>query len=238
MKINLKNNPLLVTIFVGLVILLMPILFTRAWGYYKFDDSTGVIGDTIGGLTAPFIGLFSAYLVYKSFQAQIEANRMLADSRREDLIIANINAWLDKIDSLVNTYNYKGLIGTPAITSVITTVYSRVKSFEEEHKTGIKKNWEGVFDGLPHEDINTILKYISNINSLLRYIRNKKIDIELYEVSITHIQHLLDVNFNKIIPILGIITRNKDNGIQALPPYSGLINIETTYELIRILKKE
>lgn len=35
------------------------------------------IGDAIGGMTAPIIGLFSAFLVYIAFRAQIKANEQL-----------------------------------------------------------------------------------------------------------------------------------------------------------------
>lgn len=38
-------------------------------------ETAGQISDTIGGTTAPFIGLLSTYLVYRAFQAQIKANR-------------------------------------------------------------------------------------------------------------------------------------------------------------------
>ena len=37
-------------------------------------SNTGQIGDTIGGLTAPFVGVFGAVLVYISFLKQVEAN--------------------------------------------------------------------------------------------------------------------------------------------------------------------
>lgn len=38
---------------------------------------TGQIGDTVGGLTAPFIGLLSAVLVYLALKEQIKANKLL-----------------------------------------------------------------------------------------------------------------------------------------------------------------
>lgn len=38
-------------------------------------EGDGQIGDTIGGITAPFINLLGAVLVYYSFKAQITANR-------------------------------------------------------------------------------------------------------------------------------------------------------------------
>ena len=40
------------------------------------------VGDAMGGMTAPLIGLISALLVYLSFQEQIVANRITTDIRR------------------------------------------------------------------------------------------------------------------------------------------------------------
>ena len=60
------------------VIALMPLLLSQeSFTGISFSD-TGQIGDTIGGITAPFVGLLGALLVYKSFKAQIEANKTLS----------------------------------------------------------------------------------------------------------------------------------------------------------------
>lgn len=67
-----------------LILLLIPtvyaIVFLVAFIYYDFDWSkTGVIGDTFGGLTAPFVNLVGAILVYISFEAQRKANKIQQD---------------------------------------------------------------------------------------------------------------------------------------------------------------
>ena len=77
-----KNNDwkILLLIFIG--ILSFPMLLTAPyiWKLKFFDFSeTGQIGDTIGGITAPFIGLLSAVLVYLSFLKQSEANKLISD---------------------------------------------------------------------------------------------------------------------------------------------------------------
>lgn len=58
---------------IGLIVLVaFPFFATKN---FWFDyNTTGQIGDTIGGLTAPIIGFFSALLIYLSFRAQIKAN--------------------------------------------------------------------------------------------------------------------------------------------------------------------
>ena len=64
-------------ILCGLIIFafVSPWLFTRGWTKIDFSN-TGQIGDTIGGLTAPFINLLSAILVYLAFKEQIESNNL------------------------------------------------------------------------------------------------------------------------------------------------------------------
>jgi hypothetical protein len=64
-------------IFCGLIIIafVSPWLLTRSWTKIDFSN-TGQIGDTIGGLTAPFINLLSAVLVYLAFKEQIESNNL------------------------------------------------------------------------------------------------------------------------------------------------------------------
>lgn len=77
----------------SVLILLLPLLFTQT-STVIFDLSwSGQIGDTIGGITAPFVGLVGSFLVYKAFLAQIEANKIQAtaiqnQSRDKELDIA------------------------------------------------------------------------------------------------------------------------------------------------------
>jgi hypothetical protein len=57
-------------------LLLMPYITTQFVSGLDFTD-TGEIGNTIGGTTAPVIGTVSALLIYLSFRAQINANRII-----------------------------------------------------------------------------------------------------------------------------------------------------------------
>jgi hypothetical protein len=76
MKLNKHKIAISLLVFAVIWIVLAPWLLTRQ--EYSFLDFklTGPIGDTIGGITAPIIGLVSAILVYLSFSAQIEANKI------------------------------------------------------------------------------------------------------------------------------------------------------------------
>lgn len=98
MEFEKRNNPELdmvtikfkrweLVIFWTLIgfILFGPYLFTRnSLLGFSFEE-TGQIGDTIGGITAPFVNLLAAFLVYKSFFAQINANYIQQKNHREQL---------------------------------------------------------------------------------------------------------------------------------------------------------
>ncbi|GHA63852.1 hypothetical protein GCM10009007_00170 [Formosimonas limnophila] len=73
-----KKHEVTIVLCLGLLgIFILPWLFTRPW----IGDFTnlGQVGDTIGGTTAPFIGLLSAWLVYRAFKAQIKANELISE---------------------------------------------------------------------------------------------------------------------------------------------------------------
>ncbi len=62
----------LMALVVGPAILVLPAIFPA------LDFSTtGQIGDTIGGLTAPIVNTMGAILVYFAFKAQVKANNLL-----------------------------------------------------------------------------------------------------------------------------------------------------------------
>ena len=59
-------------------IMFLPLIFSiKGCESLVFDQNTGVIGDTIGGITAPFINFFGAILVYLALKEQIKANDLI-----------------------------------------------------------------------------------------------------------------------------------------------------------------
>lgn len=58
------------------VLLLLPIIAIILDRFFDFTNNAP-LGDTLGGLTAPIIGVISAMLIYFSFRAQINANRII-----------------------------------------------------------------------------------------------------------------------------------------------------------------
>jgi len=68
------------------ILILMPILTTQFDWLFDFTH-TGSIGDTIGGVTAPVIGVVSALLIYFSFRAQIAANRIIINQMNSQVLL-------------------------------------------------------------------------------------------------------------------------------------------------------
>lgn len=68
------------------IVFVVPFLLTRTWGpdCLKFTESTGWIGDTLGGITAPFIGFVNIILLIWTLQKQIEFNRKQLKTQKNE----------------------------------------------------------------------------------------------------------------------------------------------------------
>ena len=76
------------TLIVFGIIFIVDIILIRVIKFYNngiFDDETGIIGDTIGGTTAPIVGILSVILLYFTFTEQRNSNerqRKIADDEQ------------------------------------------------------------------------------------------------------------------------------------------------------------
>lgn len=63
----------------GVIAIIFPFLFTRPtwWSQLNFSE-TGPIGDTIGGITAPFIASIGIFMTFLAFWIQAKANKQQA----------------------------------------------------------------------------------------------------------------------------------------------------------------
>lgn len=67
------------------IVFVLPFLFTQSWfGNYT---NTGEIGDTIGGITSPFVAIVASYLTFIAFWVQFRANQF----QREDIALERFN---------------------------------------------------------------------------------------------------------------------------------------------------
>lgn len=71
-----------------MIIIVAPVLFTQPAKYSCFDfSSTGQIGDTIGGITAPIIGVVSILLLYLTLKGQLDFNKNQTKDNRISQIL-------------------------------------------------------------------------------------------------------------------------------------------------------
>lgn len=88
------------------IVIIFPRLFVGSSKIGFLDNlKPNEIGDAIGGMTAPIIGLFSAFLVYIAFRAQIKANEKLEDFNKKQIQITefqNLKLMLDYIHDIAN----------------------------------------------------------------------------------------------------------------------------------------
>lgn len=84
-KEYLKSGLLIIGICGLLSTVILPLLMT--WPLISVVDfsKTGEIGDTIGGISAPFIGILSAVLTFLAFYIQYQANVQQRDQFKKEL---------------------------------------------------------------------------------------------------------------------------------------------------------
>lgn len=71
---NLSKRERIYYLIFGIFLFLLPVILTsETLSIVSFRD-TGQIGDTIGGITSPFLSFFGSILVYLALKAQIVAN--------------------------------------------------------------------------------------------------------------------------------------------------------------------
>lgn len=78
-------------LLVLIIVFFSPWLFTRPYlfGWEGFDFSqTGSIGDTIGGITAPIVGLVSIVLLWLTLKAQLDYNKNQDRINQEQQILS------------------------------------------------------------------------------------------------------------------------------------------------------
>lgn len=90
---------LLLTVLILYVYFFIPVLTNKIPTICNLN-TTGEIGDTIGGLTAPIIGLFSAFLVYIAFKSQIDANKKQHKFNKKQSNFNDLNIFLELEKSL------------------------------------------------------------------------------------------------------------------------------------------
>lgn len=98
MKIKISKIELYIFIGFGILLFIIPYLFTRSWGIFPIDD----VGGTVGGVTAPFLGFFGSILVYLALKAQVKANELINEQFLLQQLKENIQNFENSFYNLIN----------------------------------------------------------------------------------------------------------------------------------------
>jgi len=94
-----------IVMFITIAFLFVMYMTNASYPSWHFT-TTGQIGDTIGGLTAPIIGLLNAILVYVTISVQIEANKKVQGQINEQKERESLKQYLDYLISSINDFQY------------------------------------------------------------------------------------------------------------------------------------
>ncbi len=101
-----------ISLSVLLVLLAPGVLSMHSWcDFFAFNQETGAVGDTIGGTTAPIVGLISIFLLIWTLIEQKKSNekqiRFMQDERFENTLFNLLNVQREIANSLIGSF--KGL---------------------------------------------------------------------------------------------------------------------------------
>ncbi len=127
-------------VFVFSIIIVLPIALTQFYVGIDFSN-TGNIGDTIGGITAPFLSLMGSILVFVAFKEQIRANKLINDQfleqQYENRLFKMFNNYNENVTRLNFTsrksgreYNNKNVF--PVLYQEFGRLVDEIKNFNKE----------------------------------------------------------------------------------------------------------
>jgi|GEM_PF-1335589 len=102
-----KKQIIILSLLFFVIVYLMPFLFSRGWLANIADfsnDATSNIGSTIGGITAPLIGIVSSILLYLALTKQTEANKIQKIKNETDTILSLFKQMEDELSVIYYSY--------------------------------------------------------------------------------------------------------------------------------------
>lgn len=178
---NLKGLTFLekITIIVLLIFTLISVyLFTRGVTKLTFElnEQTAHVGDTIGGITAPFIGLLSALLVYLSFKKQTEANSIITDQFNLQFNLSSIEKSIDRAENNLNKLGVgkfeNQFIGLKYVEAV--TKWLELTNLNSESDSPSIKSAKGFLKS-SFDEVNHINKIMKTVNVGMNFLNGRNI---------------------------------------------------------------
>ncbi|MBI3233406.1 MAG: hypothetical protein HYZ42_05090 [Bacteroidetes bacterium] len=176
---NTKQNVFYIVVWAAIILSLVICIFTSAHFLWidRFEN-TGVIGDTIGGITAPFTSLFGSILVYLALKSQQDANELLKKQinveENSKIILELFQTYKQSIDkytfelhgNLVEPNKFQMLYGSDAIRQFLFFSSKKtINSHEDENISYVDElfQFEMILDF--SETILKKLKELENFSS-------------------------------------------------------------------------
>lgn len=136
-----------------LIFFVIPYFLTQKSGWWAFNDKTGVIGDTIGGIVGPIVGFIGVILTFLAFYIQYQANQIQIKSLNEQKEATIQSDRQNKIQQIENNFfelikihrenvkemNYRGVEGRNVIVKILNEFNDVIKivntsNFIKKHK--------------------------------------------------------------------------------------------------------
>lgn len=112
LETKIRNISYVSLVLLGMVIIGIGLIFTQLMFFDKLPENFGVVGDAIGGVLNPIIGISASLLTFLAFYMQKIANDVLKDQfnktkndQHVDFIFNNYKSRVMLIISEVNNFN-------------------------------------------------------------------------------------------------------------------------------------
>ena len=183
---KLNSQILLFSVIITILCFVSVFIFTLPPFFNQFNLSDkGNIGDTLGGITAPVIGIISAILLYLALTKQIESNNEQRLKNESDIIFLLINQLNSEIEQFIHTFSqgekefkYTGIDGLNKF----------IKSFKDHNFNNFTFTFKAYFESkhilLLIRSYNLIEDRIklSSLSTDMKELFNKKLQSIYYSV--------------------------------------------------------
>ncbi|MCR8556187.1 hypothetical protein KXD93_00955 [Mucilaginibacter sp. BJC16-A38] len=149
---NYKTVQLIILIAVIIIVIPALLLQPAFFKFWNFSNSAS-IGETIGGITSPFINGIAAILVFIAFKAQIKANQIITNQEKSRNILSQITLVQDdklEIDTVIlSTINRSEYLQSSSIIQIINAL-NKILFFTSEIRLAYEliQEYEGEKDFL------------------------------------------------------------------------------------------
>lgn len=123
-------------LIVGCILIVPAILTNPFFSFIDFSNNSGEIGDTIGGITAPFLSIVGSGLLYLALRLQLDAN----NSQRDDISIERFESKFYKLLEFHKEYSTNLKIGANEGKRAFTAMYNEFKFLKLVVKDFYKKS--------------------------------------------------------------------------------------------------